>query len=207
MCYAKLSAGIFAIVLASLSPYFAQAQENAVSVFGPIESVDGKTITARNGDGSRVTFDATGRIVSNQPIALSDLTAGLSVAFDTFDRNGGLFVTHVHTQGWLRAPGTFATRPLRSDPAGTRHLGVIRSVEPIDGGIRMTVDHEGGESSVTVDVLASVPILYHNREETEAALRPGILVMATAARRDDGSYGSGFVTVEVDGAKPVEIPE
>jgi len=184
-----------------------RAQEDAVSVYGPIESVDGKIITARNEDGNAVTFEASGRIVSNQIVTLADITPGLSVAFDTFDRDGGLLVTHVHTQGWLRAPGTFATRPLRSDPAGTRHLGVISAVEPIDNGIRMTVTHEGGESSVTVDVLNTVPILYHNREESEAVLVPGAIVMANAARGDDGTYRSGFVTVEVDGDEPLQIPE
>jgi len=181
-------------------------QEDVVQVYGPVETVTDNYITAKNADGLLVTFEATGRIVSNQPIALSDITEGLSVAFDTFEEDGELVVTHVHTQAWQRAPGTFATRPLRSDPDGTRHLGVITSVEPIENGIRMAVTHEGGESSVEVDVLNTVPILYHNREEDISAVEVGALVMATVTRGEDNLYRSGFVTIEVDGVEPVRVP-
>lgn len=188
------------------SALHAQEEEDVVQVYGPVETITDHYITARNADGLVVTFEATGRIVSNQPISLSDISAGQSVAFDTFEENGALVVTHVHTQNWQRAPGTFATRPLRSNPEGTRHLGVITSVEPIENGIRMAVTHEGGESNVVVDVLDSVPILYHNREEDIGALEVGALVMATVTRGDDNLYRSGFVTIEVDGVEPVRVP-
>ncbi|MCZ6773597.1 MAG: hypothetical protein O7G83_16685, partial [Proteobacteria bacterium] len=165
MQLAKLWAGVLFGLAGVMNFSALHAQEDVVQVYGAVETVTDNYITAKNADGLLVTFEASGRIVSNQPIALSEITAGLSVAFDTLDEGGELLVTHVHTQAWLRAPGTFATRPLRSNPEGTRHLGVITSVEPIENGIRMAVTHEGGESSVVVDVLDSVPILYHNRVE------------------------------------------
>jgi hypothetical protein len=70
----------------------------------------------------------------------------------------------------------------------------------------MAVTHEGGESSVEVDVLDSVPILYHNRVEEIGAVERGALVMANVTRGEDGTYRSGFVTIEVDGVEPVQVP-
>lgn len=206
MRLAKLWAAVLFGVAGVAISSAAHAQEDTVRVYGPVETITDHYITARNADGLLVTFEATGRIVSNQPIALSDITEGQSVAFDTFEENGELVVTHVHTQNWERAPGTFATRPLRSNPEGTRHLGVITSVEPIENGIRMAVTHEGGESSVVVDVLDSVPILYHNRVEEIGVLEIGALVMANVTRGDDNLYRSGFVTIEVEGVEPVQVP-
>ena len=49
--------------------------------------------------------------------------------------------------------------------------------------------------------------LIKRREETAAALKPGMLVMATATPGDGGVLQSGFVTVEVPNAKPVRIPD
>src|SRR5688572_22545162 len=152
----------FALLAAPLA--MAAEAQNAVRVYGPIQRAEGTTVTARNQDGSAVTFAATGRIVSNQKIGLDFLKPGLSVALDTTMRDGKMVVTHVHTQGWDRAPGTFATRPLNSDASVTRHLGKIAAVEPIANGVRMKVTHEGGRSDVTVDVPRTLPILYHNRE-------------------------------------------
>ena len=199
---AGLVAGLLGMPFATLA-----AEQEQVRVFGTIESVDGKTITARNEDGSTVTFEATNRIVSNQPITLAGLRAGLSVALDTVERNGRTIVTHVHTQGWDRAPDTNPTRPLNSDASVTRHLGKITTARPIAGGVELEVAHEGGQSSITVDVMGNVPIIYHNREETEAALQPGMMVMANATRGENGQFGAGFVTVEVGDAKPVQLPD
>jgi hypothetical protein len=200
--------GAFVALCGAASQLRAAAAQEEVRIYGPIQSVNGTTVTARNADGSTVTFRATGRIVSNQPIALDFLKPGLSVALDTAMRNGRTVVTHVHTQGWHRAPGTFATRPLNSDASVTRHLGRIASVEPIaGGGVRMKVAHEGGQSDVTVDVPRDLPILYHNVEQTAAALKPGMVVMANATRGNDGQLGSGFVTVEVGNDKPIRIPD
>jgi hypothetical protein len=70
----------------------------------------------------------------------------------------------------------------------------------------MAVTHEGGESSVEVDVLNTVPILYHNRVEELSAVAPDAMIMATVTRGDDGVYRSGFVTLEVDGVRPVQVP-
>ncbi len=206
MRLAKLCTGLLFGLVGIMNISVLHAQEDVVQVYGPVESITDNYITAINADGLLVTFEPTGRIVSNQPITLDEITEGLSVAFDTFEEDGELVVTHVHTQAWLRAPGTFATRPLRSNPEGTRHLGVITSVEPIENGIRMAVTHEGGESSVEVDVLNTVPILYHNREEEIGALEVGALVMANVTRGDDNLYRSGFVTIEVDGVEPVRVP-
>ena len=183
-----------------------EAQEETVRVYGPIQNVEGTTITARNADGAMVTFEATGRIVSNQPIELNDIMVGHSVALDTTMRDGQTIVTHVHTQPWIRAPGTFATRVLNSDSTVTRHLGRITAVEPIENGIRMQFMHEGNQGEMEVDVLGTVSILYHNRVETEAALKVNMLVMANTTRGADGKLSSGFVTVEVDGVKPVQTP-
>jgi hypothetical protein len=208
MRLAKLWTGVLVVLAGISASSVLQAQEDTRirAVYGPVESIRGVYITAKNADGLLVTFEPTGRIVSNQPITVSDVRAGQSVAFDTFEEGGELVVTHVHTQDWLRAPGTFATRPLRSDPDGTRHLGVITSVEPIENGIRMAVTHEGGESSVEVDVLNTVEILYHNRVEELSAVAPEAMIMATVTRGDDGVYRSGFVTLEVDGVRPVQVP-
>ena len=208
MRLAKLWTGVLFVLAGISASSVLQAQEETriLAVYGPVEAIRGVYITAKNADGLLVTFEPTGRVVSNQPITVSDVRAGQSVAFDTFEEGGELVVTHVHTQDWLRAPGTFATRPLRSDPDGTRHLGVITSVEPIENGIRMAVAHEGGESSVEVDVLNTVEILYHNRVEELSAVAPDAMIMATVTRGDDGVYRSGFVTVEVDGVRPVQVP-
>lgn len=208
MRLAKVFAGaLFGLAGIALSTaLYAQEEEDVVQVYGPVETVTDHYITVRNPDGLVITFEATGRIVSNQPITVNDISAEQSVAFDTIEENGALVVTHVHTQNWARAPGTYATRPLRSNPDVTRHLGVITSVEPIENGIRMAVTHEGGESNVVVDVLDSVPILYHNREEDIDALEVGARVMATVTRGDDNLYRSGFVTIQVGDAEPVQLP-
>ncbi len=205
MRLAKLWTGVL-FVLAGMSASSSAHAQDALAVFGPVQNIQGPYVTAKNADGLLVTFEPSGRIVSNQAITVNDIRAGQSVAFDTFEEGGELVVTHVHTQDWLRAPGTFATRPLRSDPDGTRHLGVITAVTPIENGIRMAVTHEGGESSVEVDVLNTVPILYHNRVEEFSAVERGALIMANVARGDDGVYRSGFVTLEVDGVEPVRVP-
>lgn len=183
------------------------AQQRTIRIYGPIQRVDGKTISVHNNDGKTVTFTATGRIVSNQPIKLSAVKAGMSVAFDTTIRDGRLVVTQFHTQPWRRPPGTFATRPLRSDAKTIRHLGWITAVKPVAGGIEMTAMHEGNKGAITVMVPNDVPYRYNNKVETAAALKPGALVMANATRGKDGKWGSGFVTVEADGNKPVRIPE
>jgi hypothetical protein len=196
---------IFALLAAAAPTRAADAPET--KIFGPIQRVEGDHITARNENGASVSFRATGRIVSNQPVRLDFLKPGLSVALDTRTVAGRLVVTHVHTQEWARAPGTYGTRPLNSDASVTRHLGRIASVEPIAGGVRMKVTHEGGKTDVTVDVPQNVPVLYHNREERPAQLKPGMLVMATATPGEGGVLQSGFVTVEVPGARPVRIPD
>jgi len=189
------------------APAFAAAAAEEMRVMGPIQKVEGTTITARNADGKDVTFKATGRIVSNQKIGLDFLKPGLSVALDTTMRDGKQVVTHVHTQGWHRAPGTYATRPLVSDANVTRHLGRIASVEKIPTGVRMKVTHEGGQSEATVDVPANVPVLYHNVEHTPDKVRPGAIVMATVSKNQAGELASGFVTVEVGADKPIVIPD
>jgi hypothetical protein len=202
----KLWAGVVLVLAGMSATSMLHAQGTSFQVLGPVQKIQGIYVTALNPDGRLVTFEPSGRIVSNQPITVNDIRAGQSVAFDTYGQGDELVVTHVHTQDWLRDPGTFATRPLRSDPDGTRHLGVIDSVEPIENGIRMTVTHEGGESSVTVDVLNTTSILYHNRVEEFSAIQIGAEIMANVAIGDDGVYRSGFVTVEVDGVRPVQVP-
>jgi hypothetical protein len=183
------------------------AAEDEIRVFGPIQNVEGKAITARNADGTLVTFEASGRIVSNQPIALNEMTPGMSIALDTVMEGDRLVVPHVHTQSWARAPGTRPTRPLGSDPSATRHLGRIAEVTPIEGGVRMKVTHEGEQSEIVVDVLYTVPILYHNREEPDSAIKVGSIVMAVVAPNENGRLASGFVTIEVGAAAPVVIPD
>ncbi len=202
----KLFAGFVLGVLA-LPIGAAQAAEEGVRVFGTIQSAQGKVITARNQDGSTVTFTASGRIVSNQKIGIDFLKPGLSVALDTIMQGGKMVVTHVHTQAWDRAPGTYATRPLVSDPASTRHLGKISAVHGMGGVAMMEVTHEGGKTKVMVDVPATLPILYHNREETPDKLIPGMQVLATATKGADGQLASGFVTIQVGDAKPIIIPD
>ncbi len=206
MRFVMLMGGLVAALMtASLSP--GNAAEDEIRVFGPIQSVEGKTITARNADGTSVSFEVSGRLVSNQPIALNEMTPGMSVALDTIAEGERLVVTHVHTQSWARGPGANATRPLVSDPSVTRHLGRIAEITPIEGGVRMKVIHEGGQSEVVVDILDTVPILYHNREEPDAALQVGNIVMASVSPDENGRMASGFVTVEVGDAAPIVIPD
>src|SRR4029079_7659991 len=180
------------LVLSFAAP--ALAQNMPVRIYGPILSVEGRTVTMTNlSDGHTMAFDLApqGRIVSNQPLDVRTIKAGDVIAID--EEMGKPI--QAHTQAFAHGATALAQRKMHSKPNAIRYLGVVSAVAPTAAGVRVTVNleknggrHEAERTSTTVH--------YRNETESMAQVTPGQVVMAKANRGADGKLVSGFTTIE-----------
>jgi Cu/Ag efflux protein CusF len=184
----------------------ASAQEGtAVHINGAIEKVDGRTVTVKDKDGQTIAFDVApkGRIVSNRKIDIKDIKAGEYIAIDTVEKNGKPTVVQAHTQDFAHGAAADNQRPMTTLKGGTRSLGQVAFVTPVKDGVDVKVTGaKGGEMDFTL-----TPGIVHYKNEVDAMtdLKPNLHVITAANRSADGRLTAGFVTVEKNGAMPVDI--
>jgi hypothetical protein len=180
----------------------AMAQNTPVRIYGPIVSIEGRTLTVTNRDGHTISFDLApqGRIVSNEPLDVRTIRAGDVIAID--EQMGKPI--QAHTQAFAHGANAPAQRKLVTIPNATRYLGVVNAAEPTANGIKLTVDLEKNGGKKQVELTNSI-LHYRNETETMAAVKPGQVVMANANRGDGGKLVSGFTTIEKNFHRPIDI--
>jgi hypothetical protein len=198
--WSKISA-FAAIALCCAAP--AIAQNMPVHIYGPILSVEGRTVTMTNlSDGHTMTFDLApqGRIVSNQPLDVTTIKVGDVIAID--EEMGKPI--QAHTQAFAHGADAPAQRKMVTKPNAIRYLGVVSAAQRTPKGVKVTVDLQKNagklEAELTNDILH-----YRNETETMAQVTPGQVVMANANRGADGKLMSGFTTIEKNFHRPIEI--
>src|SRR3954468_23607651 len=125
------------LVLSFAAP--AMAQNMPVRIYGPILSVERRTVTMTNlSDGHTMAFDLApqGRIVSNEPLDVRTIKAGDVIAIDE-DMGKPI---QAHTQAFAHGANAPAQRKLTMHPNVTRYLGVVTAAEPTASGIKVTVE-------------------------------------------------------------------
>lgn len=189
-----------ALSLAFACPAF--AQNMPVRIYGPITKIEGSTVTATNRDGQTVSFDLApqGRIVANEPLDVRTIKTGDVIAVDEVMGKP----IQVHTQAFAHGANAPAHRPLETNPAATRYLGVVMAAAPTNNGANVTVDLQKNGGKMQAELTNNI-VHYRNETESMADLKPGLIVMANANRAAGGKLVSGFTTIEKDGHKPVDI--
>jgi hypothetical protein len=193
--------GFAALALICAAP--AMAQNMPVHIYGPILSVDGRTLTVTNlSDGHTMAFDLApqGRIVSNEPLDVRTIKAGDVIAID---QEMGKAI-QAHTQAFAHGANAPAQRKMVTNPNATRYLGVVTAAEPTANGIKVSVDLQKNGGKMQVELTNTI-VHYRNETETMAEVKPGQVVMANANRGDNGKLVSGFTTIEKNFHRPIEI--
>lgn len=194
--------GFAAVALCCFAP--AMAQNAAVRIYGPIISVDGRTLTVTNmrDGGHTISFDLSpqGRIVSNEPLDVRTIKSGDVIAID---QEMGKPI-QAHTQAFAHGANAPAQRKMDTKPNAIRYLGVVSAAQPTENGVKVTVDLEKNGGKLQAELTNTI-VHYRNETETAAAVKPGQVVMANANRGADGKLVSGFTTIEKNFHWPVDI--
>ena len=192
---------VAALVLCSVAP--AMAQNAPVRIYGPILSVDGRTLTVTNlSDGHTMSFDLApqGRIVSNEPLDVKTIKVGDVIAID--EEMGKPI--QAHTQAFAHGANAPAQRKLVTNPNATRFLGVVTAAEPTANGVKVTVELQKNGGKMQAELTNTI-VHYRNETESMTEVKPGQIVMANANRGDNGKLVSGFTTIEKNFHRPVDI--
>jgi hypothetical protein len=178
------------------------AQDVPVRIYGPIVSIEGRTLTVTNRDGHTISFDLApqGRIVSNEPLDVRTVKAGDVIAID---QDMGKPI-QAHTQAFAHGANAPAQRKLVTNPNATRYLGVVNAVEPTASGVKLTVDLQKNGGKMQVELTNNI-VHYRNETESMAEVKPGQFVMANANRGEGGKLVSGFTTIEKNFHRPIDI--
>jgi len=154
-----------AFFVATMSLSFAApalAQNMPIRVYGPITKIEGGTVTAMNRDGQSVSFDLApqGRIVTNEPIDVRTIKAGDVIAIDEVMGKP----IQAHTQAFAHGANAPAHRPLATNPAATRYLGVVTAAAPSRDGMNVTVELQMNGGKMEAELTNNI---VHYRNETE----------------------------------------
>jgi hypothetical protein len=189
-----------ALALTCAAP--AMAQNAPVRIYGPIVSINGRTLTVTNRDSNTISFDLApqGRIVSNEPLDVRTIRAGDVIAIDE-DMGKPI---QAHTQAFAHGANAPAQRKLATNPNATRYLGVVTAAEPTVNGVKVTVDLQKKGGKIQVELTNNI-VHYRNETESMAEVKPGQFVMANANRGDSGKLVSGFTTIEKNFHRPIDI--
>ena len=189
-----------ALALCCAAP--AMAQNAPVRIYGPIVSIDGRTLTVTNRDSNTISFDLApqGRIVSNEPLDVRTIRAGDVIAID--EAMGKPI--QAHTQSFAHGANAPAQRKLVTNPNATRYLGVVTAAEPTVNGVKVTVDLQKNGGKMQVELTNNI-VHYRNETESMAEVKPGQFVMANANRAGSGKLVSGFTTIEKNFHRPIDI--
>ena len=182
-----------------------QATGRQVRIDGPIAQIDGNTITVTNKGGKAITFAMTpnARIVSNVPIASTDIKSGDYIAIDTVKKNGKDVVIQAHIQQFAHGANAANERPMVTHKGAIRHLGQVASAMKVKGGVALTVTGtKGGEMDF---MLTPNIVRYRNEVDGTSDLKPGVTLMTNANRNAEGKLTAGFLTIAKDGHKPIDI--
>ena len=189
-----------ALVLSCAHP--AMAQNAPVRIYGPIVSIEGRTLTVTNRDGHTIKFDIApqGRIVSNGVLDVRTIKAGDVIAVD----EEGDKPIQAHTQAFAHGANAPAQRKMVTNPKATRYLGVVSAAAPTANSIKLTVDLEKNGGKKQVELTNSI-LHYRNETQSMADVKPGLIVMANANRGEGGKLVSGFTTIEKNYQRPIDI--
>lgn len=180
----------------------AMAQNAPVRIYGPIVSIEGRSLTVTNRDGHTISFDLApqGRIVSNEPLDVRTIKAGDVIAID--EELGKPI--QAHTQAFAHGANAPAQRKMVTNPNATRFLGVVTAAELTANGIKVTVDLQKNGGKMQAELTNNI-VHYRNETESMAEVKPGQFVMANANRGDNGKLVSGFTTIEKNFHRPINI--
>jgi len=189
-----------ALALCCAAP--AMAQNAPVRIYGPIVSIEGRTLTVTNRDTHTISFELApqARIVSNEPLDVRTIKAGDVIAID--EEMGKPI--QAHTQAFAHGANAPAQRKLATNPNATRYLGVVSAAEPTASGVKLTVDLQKNGGKMQVELTNNI-VHYRNETESMAEVKPGQFVMANADRGDNGKLVSGFTTIEKNFHRPIDI--
>jgi hypothetical protein len=189
-----------ALALCCAAP--AMAQNAPVRIYGPIVSIEGRTLTVTNRDSHTISFDLApqGRIVSNEPLDVRTVRAGDVIAID--EEMGKPI--QAHTQAFAHGANAPAQRELGTNPNATRYLGVVTAAEPTANGVKVAVDLQKNGGKMQVELTNNI-VHYRNETESMAEVKPGQFVMANVNRGDSGKLVSGFTTIEKNFHRPIDI--
>ena len=173
-----------------------------VRIYGPIVSIEARTLTVTNRDGHTISFDLApqGRIVSNEPLDVRTIKTGDVIAID--EQMGKPIQTH--TQAFAHGANAPAQRKLGTNPNATRYLGVVTAAQPTANSVKVTVDLQKNGGKMQAELTNDI-VHYRNETESMDAVKPGLIVMANANRGDNGKLVSGFTTIEKNFHRPVDI--
>ncbi len=180
----------------------AMAQNAPVRIYGPIVSIEGRTLTVTNRDGHTISFDLApqGRIVSNEPLDVRTIRPGDVIAID--EEMGKPI--QAHTQAFAHGANAPAQRKLAANPNATRYLGVVNAAERTANSVKLTIDLQKNGGKMQAELTNTI-LHYRNETETMAEVKPGQFVMANANRGDNGKLVSGFTTIEKNFHRPIDI--
>ena len=189
-----------ALALCCAAP--AMAQNAPVRIYGPIVSIEGRTLTVTNRDTHTISFELApqARIVSNEPLDVRTIKAGDVIAID--EEMGKPIQSH--TQAFAHGANAPAQRKLATNSNATRYLGVVNAAEPAANGVKLTVDLQKNGGKMQVELTNNI-VHYRNETESMAEVKPGQFVMANANRGDGGKLVSGFTTIEKNFHRPIDI--
>ena len=189
-----------ALALCCAAP--AMAQNAPVRIYGPIVSIEGRTLTVTNRDTHTISFDLApqARIVSNEPLDVRTIKAGDVIAID--EEMGKPI--QAHTQAFAHGANAPAQRKLVTNPNATRYLGVVSAAERTANGVKVTVDLQKNGGKIQAELTNNI-VHYRNETESMAEVKPGQFVMANANRGDGGKLVSGFTTIEKNFHRPIDI--
>ena len=189
-----------ALALCCAAP--AMAQNAPVRIYGPIVSIEGRTLTVTNRDTHTISFELApqARIVSNEPLDVRTIKAGDVIAID--EEMGKPI--QAHTQAFAHGANAPAQRKLVTNPNATRYLGVVSAAERTANGVKVTVDLQKNGGKIQAELTNNI-VHYRNETESMAEVKPGQFVMANADRGDNGKLVSGFTTIEKNFHRPIDI--
>ena len=189
-----------ALALCCAAP--AMAQNAPVRIYGPIVSIEGRTLTVTNRDTHTISFELApqARIVSNEPLDVRNIKAGDVIAID--EEMGKPI--QAHTQAFAHGANAPAQRKLATNPNATRYLGVVTAAERTANGVKVTVDLQKNGGKIQAELTNNI-VHYRNETESMAEVKPGQFVMANADRGDNGKLVSGFTTIEKNFHRPIDI--
>lgn len=185
-----------AVFLALSSTAFAQT----VRVRGPVETMNGATMTVKNRDGmATVKLADNWSVGGRAPAKLGDIRAGDFLGVAAVPQAGGVLravEVFIFPAGVKAGEGH---RPWDLLPEGTMtNATVAETVKEVSGQtIKMT--YPGGDKTIFVPEDASITT---SATAEKSDVKPGAIVFLSAEKQPDGSLTASRVTVTLGAARP-----
>jgi hypothetical protein len=189
-----LAAGLAVLAAAAVMPTLAQAPK-PVRLAGTIETVDGRTVTAKSAQGVALTIKLADKAVVVRAVkaSLADIKPGDFIGSGAMPQPDGTqkaIEVHIFAES-MRGTGE-GFRPW-IHPGSTMTNGTVGEVVTGVTGQVITVKYKGGEQKIVVP--PGTPIVKQEIADL-SAVKPGLPFSVFAAiKQPDGSYDTGRITV------------